>query len=116
MPEPRANLVIDAVLPDAIRIALSDVFEFDGDPGAPDAYRLSGADDAAASAVLPALSAAGGVRKPAVHRRMAAIALAIALPAAVAASWNLCGPEAFVVVGLRPDLITSARERDSLPA
>lgn len=41
---------------------------------------------AVASAVLPALSAAAGVRKPSVRRRMAAVALAAALPAAIAAS------------------------------
>ena len=41
---------------------------------------------ALASAVLPALAAGAGMRKPSVRRRQAAIALALALPAAVAAS------------------------------
>ncbi len=41
---------------------------------------------AVASAVLPAMAAGAGTRKPSVRRRQAAVALALALPAAVAAS------------------------------
>ncbi len=61
MSESRSKLIIDASLPDALRAALSNLFDLEPGHADGDAYRLSDADDARASEVLGHVGVGAGV-------------------------------------------------------